>query len=415
MRLPEALAPLRERNFAWYYAARFASMAATLMVSVALAFAVLDISDSASALGVVLAAHTIPMVVFLLFGGVVSDRFDRALIMRLAALLSAVTQGAVAFLVISGIAELWMVIALEIVNGMVSAMSFPAMAGMVPQLVPRSLLQQANLLLSMSRGGLAVVGPTLAALLVVSFGAGWALAGVALAWLVAAALLAKVSIPARARDGDRGPGMITELREGWAAFVGHTWLWVVVVAFAFLNMIHAGAWYTLGPVLAKDTIGERGWGLVLSAESVGLLLMTLVLMRARLRRPLLTGMLGCASFAIPLLMLGINPAVVPLVCAAFVAGMGMELFGLGWNLAMQENIEESMLSRAYSYDALGSFVAMPIGQIVYGPLGDSFGYRNVLVVSGVLYGLVALATLSSRSVRELRRASAVDAADAVAA
>jgi MFS family permease len=404
MRLPEAFSPLGESNFAWYYGARIASMVAGLMVSVALAFAVLEISDSASALGLVLAAHTIPMVVFLLFGGVVSDRWDRALIMRVSALLSAATQGTVAYLVISGVAELWMVIALEIVNGMVSAMSFPAMAGVVPQLVPRDRLQQANVLLSMSRGGLAVIGPTLAALLVVSFGAGWALAVDALAWLLAAALLTRVRIPSRARGHDGSTSMLTELREGWTVFISHTWLWVVVVAFAFLNFIHAGAWYTLGPVIALDTIGERGWGLVLSAESVGLLLMTLVLMRVRLRRPLLTGMLGCAAFAIPLLTLGVNPSVVPLVCAAFVAGMGMELFGLGWNLAMQENIEEGMLSRAYSYDALGSFVAMPVGQIVYGPLGDSFGHRNVLVASGILYAVVALSALASRSVRDLQRA-----------
>jgi MFS family permease len=287
---------------------------------------------------------------------------------------------------------------------MVSAMSFPAMAGVVPQLVPRDRLQQANVLLSMSRGGLAVVGPTLAAVIVVSFGAGWALAVDAIAWLLAAALLTKVRIPPRLRDRADEASMLTELREGWTVFRSHTWLWVVVVAFAVLNFIHAGAWYTLGPVLAKDTIGERGWGLVLSAESVGLLLMTLVLMRVRLRRPLLTGMLGCAAFAVPLLTLGVNPAVVPLVCGAFVAGMGLELFSLGWNLAMQENIDENMLSRAYSYDALGSFVAMPVGQIVYGPLGDSFGYRSVLVVSGVVYALVALSALASRSVRQLPRA-----------
>jgi MFS family permease len=71
---------------------------------------------------------------------------------------------------------------------------------------------------------------------------------------------------------------------------------------------------------------------------------------------------------------------------------------------MQENVDEAQLSRAYSYDALGSFVAMPLGQLVYGPLGDRFGYAPVVAVSGVVYVLVALAVLLSRSVRRLPRA-----------
>ena len=390
-------------NFAWYYAARFVSTLGSMMVTVALAFAVLEITDSATALGLVLAAHTIPMVAFLLFGGVIADRLPRALIMQVSSVLSALTQGAVAFLVITGTAELWMVIALEAVNGIVSAVSFPAMAALVPQLVPRHQLQQANVLLSMSRGGLAIVGPTLAALLVVSVGPGWALAVDAFTWLLAAMLIARVRIPLRTKRTEVSPSMITELREGWSVFVGHTWLWVVVLAFGLLNAIHAGAWFTLGPVLAKDTIGERGWGLVLSAESVGLLLMTVLLLRFRFPRPLLAGMLGCATFGLPLFMLGVDPQLLPLVFAAFAAGMGMEVFSLGWNLAMQENIDEDVLSRAYSYDALGSFVAMPIGQIIYGPLGEAFGYRNVLMISGVLYIVIALATLLSGSVRNLER------------
>ena len=405
MRLPEALAPLREPNFAWYYAARFSSLTGSMMVSVALAFAVLGINDSASALGFVLAAHTVPMVVFLLFGGVLADRFDRTRVIWVTALLSALTQGTVAALVITGVAELWMVIVLEAVNGTVSAASFPAMAGMLPQLVPRGQLQQANVLFSMSRGGLAILGPTLAALLVVSLGAGWALAVDALTWLVAAALITRVRLPEREKPAE-SPNMLTELREGWSVFVGSTWLWVVVVAFGFLNAIHVGAWYTLGPVIAKDTIGERGWGLVLSAQSCGVLLMTLVLLRVRLRRPLLLGMLGCSLLAVPLLTLGVNPSLLPLICTALVAGMGVEVFSLGWNLAVQENVEERMLSRVYSYDALGSFVAMPIGQVVYGPLGDAFGYRRVLVVSAVVYAVIALGTLASRSVRTLDRSPA---------
>ncbi len=401
-----AFAPLYERNFAWYFASRFSNTLGSMMAGVALTFAVLDLTDSASALGQVLAARTIPMVLFLLFGGVIADRFPRTLVLQLSNLLSALTQGVVAWLVISGSAELWMIIVLEVFNGAVSAISFPAMASMVPQLVRREQLQPANALLSLSRGGLTIVGPTLAALLVVTVGPGWALAADALTWLLAAVLLTRVRVPPRP-PAEEQPGTLRELREGWTFFVGTTWLWVVVLAFGVLNAIHTGAWFTLGPAVAKDTIGEQGWGFVLSAESVGLLLMTVVLLRIRVRRPLLIGMLGCSLMGVPMMVLGLEPHLVGLLLTTFVAGAGIELFSMGWNLAMQENIEDRMLSRAYSYDALGSFVAMPVGQLIYGPLGEAFGYRDVLVVSGALYLFVALLVLSSRSVRNLPRSGPV--------
>ena len=403
----ESFAPLRERNFAWYYASRFSNTLGSMMASIALTFAVLDLTDSASALGQVLAARTIPMVLLLLFGGVIADRFPRTLVLQLSNLLSAATQGMVAYLIITGQAELWMIILLEIANGAVSAVSFPAMASMVPQLVRRDQLQSANALLSLSRGGLTIIGPTIGALLVVTVGAGWALAVDALTWLVAAVLLMPMRIPAKVRAAAK-TSTLHELREGWTLFRSTTWLWVIVLAFGLLNMIHTGAWFTLGPAIAKGTIGEQGWGLVLSAESVGLVLMTVVLLRVKMRRPLLVGMLGCSLMAIPLVVLGVEPHLVALIAGAFIAGAGIEVFGIAWNLAMQENIEDDMLSRAYSYDALGSFVAMPVGQLLYGPLGEAFGYREVLLWSGVAYAAIALLTLTSRSVRTLERRPAAE-------
>jgi MFS family permease len=408
MRLRDSLAPLREPRFAWFYGARVVSTVGTTMAPIALAFAVLDISDSASALGIVLAARTLPMVLFLLVGGVVADRFPRATVLITANLLAALTQAAVAVLVISGNAEIWTLVALEAANGVVSAFIMPAMEGVVPQLAPRDHLQQANALLSFSRSGLAILGPTLAALLVAGAGPGWALAVDAVTWLVAALILTRVRVPARDRSEQVRGGMAHDLREGWGVFRGTTWLWAVVLGFGVMNAIHAGAWYTLGPALAKDTFGARGWGYVLSAESVGMLLMTLVMMRLRLRRPLRAGMLGMLVFVVPLMVLGLDGKVGPLVLAAFLAGAGIEVFAIGWSVAMQENIDERVLSRAYSYDALGSLVAIPLGQVAFGPLGDAFGYRDVLVVSGFVYLVTVLLVLSSKSVRNLRRAPVGD-------
>lgn len=402
-RLPESLAALRHENFRWFWIAGTVNTSGSMMAGVALAFAVLSITDSSSALGLVLAAETVPLVLFLLFGGVIADRLPLTLVVRAGMVVLGLSQASIAALVISGRAQIWMMVVLAVVNGTASAVTFPAMQSILPRLVPRELLQQANALQSFSRGALRVVGPTISALLVVGVGAGWALAFDAATWLSAALILAKVRLPApRPREEDSST--LTELRVGWGYFRRTTWLWAVVLGFTFLNMIHTGAWFTLGPARAKETFGAAGWGLVLSAESIGLIVTTVVLLRRPLQRPLLSGMLGISLLAVPMAVLGLYPHVGLLVVCTFLAGAGTEVFAMGWNLAMQEHVPEDMLSRAYSYDALGSFVAMPLGQLAFGPLGAAFGYRDVLVVSGVLYAAISLAVLASGSVRRLRRA-----------
>src|SRR4028118_247661 len=121
------LAPLRDRRFRLLFAGRSVSMLGSAMAPVALAFAVLEISDSAAVLGIVLAARSIPMAGFMLLGGVVADRFSRSLVLRLSHVGAALTQGAVAVVLIAGVAELWMLVVLEFLNGTVVAFTFPAL------------------------------------------------------------------------------------------------------------------------------------------------------------------------------------------------------------------------------------------------------------------------------------------------
>ena len=398
-----SLSPLRERNFRWYFWSRFVNTLGSRMADVALAFAVLDISDSATALGQVLAAHMIARVVCLLWGGVIADRVSRVLIIQVSNVVSGATQATIALLVITDTAELPIVVALSAVHGVVSAVSFPAMGGLLPQLVSPGELQHANALISVLRGGLSVLGPSTSALLVVTVGAGWALFIDACTWFIAAVLLIPMRVPRRSMERLERRGMLAELREGWQYFRGTRWLWLVVLAFCALNMIHSGAISTLGPVIAKQTIGEQGWGAVLSAQAAGMLLMSLMLLRVRLERPLRLGMLCISSLGLPMILLGLYPHVGLIAGAMLVAGAGVAVFNLAWNLAMQEHIEDRMLSRAYSYDELGSFIAMPIGQLAAGPFAAAFGYAPVMIGAGLAYGAICFATLASNSVRELPR------------
>jgi len=396
-----AMSPLRARPFRWYFLSRSVNLAGNAMSPVALAFAVLAVDDGTASLGLVLAAYTVPLVVFLLLGGVLADRWGRQRVVQGSNLLAGVVRGALAVLVLSGHAELWSLIALAAVNGVVVAPGVPAMNGLVPQLVPRTQLQEANALLSLTRAALMVIGPGVSAALVVGVGAGWALLIDAVTWLLAAALLLPVSLPAA---GTNGTSMVAELQEGWRYFRATTWLWLVVGACGLLNALAEGGLTSLGPVRAAGTsIGVHGWGLAMSAQALGALVATLALMRWRLERPLVSALLGAALFGLPMIVLGTWPSTVPLVVSGLVSGVGVQVFSLGWHLAIQEHVPDQMLSRAYSYDQLGSMATVPIGQLAMGPLAGVLGIADVLTVAGVAYVGIALLTLTAGPVRELAR------------
>ena len=398
-----ALAPLRDRRFRWYFASRAVDLLGDIMGGVALAFAVLAVSDSPSALGVVLAAHSIPLVIFVLIGGVLADRFGRTTIIQLSNVTAGTTAIAIAALVLTGAAEIWQLAALTAVNGMAAAANQPALAGLLPQLAPKDSLQQANALNALLRNIALVFAPAAAGALVVGVGPGWAIAINGATYFVSAALLLPIKLPAPApRKG--GDGIIKDLRVGWGFFRRTTWLWVIVRAFGVLNALSSGGFSTLGPAHAKATeIGVHGWALILSAGAAGLVTTSIVLLRVPLRRPLLYGMLGCAVYAGQMIALGSTTELPVLVVAAFAGGAGIEIFGVGWELAMQEHVPPDMLSRVYSYDMLGSFVAIPVGQLAFGPLGAAFGLQEMILLAGVAYCGISLLTLTSRAVRTMTR------------
>ena len=172
-----------------------------------------------------LAAGTAPIVVFLLLGGVIADRWPLTAVLRVGMVVLASSQGAVAALVITDTAEIWMLVVLSAINGTAMALVFPAMQSITPRLATRDLLQRAIALQSFSRGALRVIGPTISALLVVGVGAGWALAFDAATWFAAAVILARVRLPPPA-PREEVSSTVGELRAGWVFVRRTTWLWV---------------------------------------------------------------------------------------------------------------------------------------------------------------------------------------------
>jgi predicted MFS family arabinose efflux permease len=395
-------APLREREFRLLFAGRAISLVGTAIAPVALAFAVLDLTGSKTDLGLILACREIPLVVFLLAGGIWADRIPRNKVMMSANVVSAFAQASTAGLLITGTAEVWHLAALAAVNGGSSAFFFPASAGVVPQTVPASLLQQANALLQLAMNTAMIGGAALAGFLVAGVGPGWAIAFDAGTYLLAAGCVALMRLPTVMRE--QATNFLHELAVGWREFRTRTWLWVIVLQFSFMLMVVLGAFSVLGPVVADDELGgAKAWGAILTGWSAGLLAGGVIGLRFRPRRMLLAATLAILALPLPLVALGFPLSVPATAAVAFVAGLGNEIFGLLWHTTMQQEIPPDKLSRVYSYDALGSIGLVPLGYALAGPAAEAFGVRATLWGAAAIGTLVTLAVLLSRDVRTLER------------
>ncbi|HEV3404038.1 MAG TPA: MFS transporter, partial [Gaiellaceae bacterium] len=279
-------APLRGRDFRILFAAESVSVLGDALWPVALAFAVLDLTGSASDLGLVLLANLVPRIVFMLIGGVWADRITPQRMMVASHIARFVTQAAQGYLLVSGRATIGTLVALQIARGTGSAFYRPAATGVVPRLVPRQELQSANALLWLAANASSFVGPALAGVLVATVGPGWAILGDSASFLVAAILLMALpreELPASALQRS----FWRDLTEGWDAVASRTWVWASICYFSCFQLVYLSSFSVLGPVVSKRSLGgAAAWAAIASSGAAGAVIGGLVAYRVRPRLPL---------------------------------------------------------------------------------------------------------------------------------
>jgi MFS family permease len=394
--------PLGRRDFRFLFLGRTTSFVGNAFANVALAFAVLDLTGSKADLGLVLAARSLPTVIFLLAGGIWADRLPRHRVMVLSNVVSGASQGLIAVLLLTGRAEVWQLAVLGAINGTSSAFFFPAASGIVPQTVEKPLLQPANAILRLGQNASWIGGAALGGLVVAATSPGVGIAVDAVSFFLAATFLALIRLPANLRM--EASNFFAELADGWREFRSRTWLWVIVLQFGFTNAVELGVEGVLGPAVAKEHLGgAAAWGLILTAQALGLVAGGLILLRYKPRRLLLTATLGF-MLTIPFLAALAGPLpVAALVGLAAIAGIGAETFGIMWDTTMQQEIPEEKLSRVYSYDALGSWVLIPLGLAIAGPAAELFGTEETILGAAAISLTATLAVLFVRDVRTIER------------
>jgi MFS family permease len=398
--------PLRSRNFQLFLACDVVSLAGTSIATVAVPFAVLSIHASGSDVGYVASAGMLPMIVFLLIGGVVADRLPRHQVMVAADLLQGAAQAASAVLVLTGSARVWELLVLAALRGTGLGFYFPASTGLLPQTVPAGDRAQAIAIDRVGRNSAYIAGTALGGILVGAAGPGWGLAADAASFALAALLRAGMRLPARLPPATDA-GIFRELREGWREFASRRWLWSIVLQFAGFTAVASAIISVLGPVVADRSLGgARSWGFVLAAYAAGSVLGGLVMIRFRPSRMLLAATFGVLVFPLLAFVLAVPLAVPLIAAAAAIVGAAAQLFSVGWATTMQQEIPPAALSRVSAYDALGSFALAPVGTAAAGPLLTAFGPAAVLDVGGALILAVTLLVLAVPEVRQLRRAPA---------
>jgi predicted MFS family arabinose efflux permease len=405
----------RHRRFALLFAARTSSVLGASIGPVALAFGILGLPHGTpTMLSIVLAAQSVAMLAALLIGGVIADRLPRYRVMYTSDALSGFAWAAIGVMLLTGWAPTGLLAAMAVLAGVGIGLFWPAMTGVVPEVVPAQQLQAANGFLRLGENGSRILGVAVAGAMVALVGAGWAMVLDAAGFVVSAYLLSRLRLPHTGTI--EASNIVADLREGWREFTSKQWLWVIVAQFSILVGGLEAFYGVIGPVVAqRDMNGAPSWSVVLAAESIGMLIGVVIAIRIRPRRPMLVGVVLTFPLALAPLLLGLHAPLLVVAAGALAGGLCVDIFGVLWQTSLQRGVPEAALSRVSSYDALGSLLLGPIGLILAGPLTGWLGTRDALFAVAASVVVPTGLALLAPGVRQMRMPPLPDDAAATTA
>jgi Na+/melibiose symporter-like transporter len=398
------LRALRHRDFRLLWIGQAVSLLGDGIYLVAIAWLVYDISNEPGALALVGLAWTLPQVAGLLVGGVLSDRFERRRLLVIADLLRFAAIALIAALALAEAAELWHLVVLVVFYGLGEALFQPAFTAIVPDVVPREELLQANALKELMEPlGLRFAGPALGGLLIALFDVGVAFLVDAVTFAVSAVAVALMTrqSPPRETVGS----MRRDLAEGFAYVRAHAWLWATLVGAALFLFLTFGPFEVLLPYIIRNELGGDAdtFGLVLAAGGLGSIMAALTLSRSGIPRRFVTFMWGAWCVGDLLIVLLAVAGAAWQMCLIALVSFGLGTAGMVvWNTMMNTLVPAEMLGRVSSFDWFVSMGLIPLSFAVTGPVAELLGARTTLALSGLL-GAFTLAFLFVPGARDPER------------
>ncbi len=371
------------------------------MSPIALAYGVLSIEGTDGGdLSIVMAARFFPMIAFMLFGGVFADRFQRNRIVGGSDILGSFLAAVSAISLIAGSSSVLLLAAMGALFGVLNALWWPAMSGVLPEILPKEKLQEGNAVVGLLSNIGNISGTLLGGVIVAALNPGWALLIDAASFFIAGVIVWNLNLPSKSKV--ESPGIIHDLFVGWREFISRSWVVTMVLTFALINMVFESMYQVLGPLNFSDPdSGPKQWSLNLAGLTAGMMIGGVIVLKTKFKQPLLVSMILIAISAVWDFTLAFDLPLIYCIAAAIFSGISLEIFMVTWNTSMQTHIPEESYSRVNAYDALGSFGIAPLGIVIAGPLASHFGVNSILLVTGSITFFAALASLTVKSVRNL--------------
>jgi MFS family permease len=380
---------------------RFISNVGNGVSPIALAYGVLSLPGAdGKDLSIVMAARFVPLLAFMLFGGVIADRFQRNRLVGGSDMLGSFLAAVSAISLIAGFSSVWLLATMGALFGVLNAIWWPAMSGVLPEILPKEKLQEGNAVIGLMTNIGYIFGTLAGGILVATVGAGWGLLADAISFFIAGAIVWMLPIIGKIKD--ESPGILHDLVVGWKEFISRSWVIAMVFAFALINMAFESMLSVLGPLNFSDPkIGPREWSYNLAGLSVGMLIGGIWILKVKVRKPLFLAMILIAISAVWDFALAFDLQISYTIIASIFSGISLEVFMVTWNTSLQSHVPEESYSRVSSYDTLGSYGIAPLGIVFAGPLAMHFGVNNILFVTGATTLVAATLSLLVKSVREL--------------
>lgn len=381
---------------------RFISNVGNGLSPIALAYGVLSLKGSTGTdLSLVMTARIAPMIIFMLLGGVIGDRFKRNRIVGGSDVIGSLFAGTSAISFIVGFANIPLLALMGGLFGILNALWWPAMSGVLPEILPKEALQKGNAVVGLLSNFGFVFGALVGGTVVTLYGSGWALLIDAISFLIAGLLVWNINLPPMAARQKNS--MLHDLKIGWFEFISRSWVVAIVICFTFMNLCFEATISVLGPLAFNSNgHGPRNWSFNLAAITAGMIAGGFVSFKIHFSRPLVLGMTAIALVPGWIYSMGFQLPLGIVLLGAFVAGVAVELFTVVWGTSMQTNIPEESYSRVISYDAFGSYALAPIGIAFAGPLASWIGISHTLILAASVALVAALIPLTLTSVRSLK-------------
>ncbi|MEV0193528.1 MFS transporter [Kitasatospora purpeofusca] len=395
-------APLWTRNFRLFFAARGVAVFGDGLVPVGLAAGLILNGNGAAAIGGALGIYMAGFAGFVIFGGVLADRYSPRRMMVLADLLRMAVAVIIAVLFLTDHASTLAICTLSGLTGLGAALFQPGVASMIPSIA--SDVHKANSVVNIMESTMRMSGPVLAGVVAGFFGAGTVFLLNAATFAVSALCLfsLRVNIPAR---GGKRPSFFTDLVEGWQEFRARAWLWGVIAIYALFGLGVAGPMLPLTAATVSDNYGSVAYGSIMAANGLGSVLGGLLALRIRPVRPLAAGSIALLGYACNVFILSAGAPIGIVAFGQVLAGLGLAFWLVMWATTLQTQVPTEALNRLHSYDVAGSLIMVSLGRIASGPISEWIGVKQFMMISGFINIAVVAGLLAAPAIRNLRRIS----------